>query len=103
MENKTKIAVFVSGGGTNLQALIDAEKDGKLISGEIELVISDNQDAYALKRAEANGIKTAVITKKKGEQSKFEEELTAVLEQNRIEMIVLAGFMCILSADFTLK
>ena len=61
MENKTKIAVFVSGGGTNLQALIDAEKDGKLISGEIELVISDNQDAYALKRAEANGIKTAVI------------------------------------------
>ena len=103
MENKTKIAVFVSGGGTNLQALIEAEKDGKLISGEIELVISDNQDAYALKRAEANGIKTAVITKKKGEQSKFEEELTAVLEQNRIEMIVLAGFMCILSADFTLK
>lgn len=103
MENKTKIAVFVSGGGTNLQALIDAEKDGKLISGEIELVISDKPDAYALKRAESNGIKTAVIKKKKGEQTKFEEELNAVLEKNRIEMIVLAGFMCILSADFTSK
>lgn len=103
MASMTKIAVFVSGGGTNLQALLDAEKAGKLTSGIIELVVSDKPDAYALKRAESNGIKTAVIKKKKGEQTKFEEELNAVLEKNRIEMIVLAGFMCILSADFTSK
>lgn len=103
MASMTKIAVFVSGGGTNLQALLDAEKAGKLTSGIIQLVVSDKPDAYALKRAESNGIKTAVIKKKKGEQTKFEEELNAVLEKNRIEMIVLAGFMCILSADFTSK
>lgn len=101
MEKKTRIAVFVSGGGTNLQALIDAEKSGKITSGEIVLVVSDKEDAYALERAKSNGIKTAVITKKKGEQADFEKRLSAALAENNIEMIILAGFMCILSADFT--
>ena len=62
--NKTKIAVLVSGGGTNLQALIDAEKSGVLTSGEIVLVVSNNPDAYALERAAQNGIKTAVVDRK---------------------------------------
>ena len=103
MDSKTKIAVFVSGGGTNLQALIDAEKAGKITSGEIVLVVSDKEDAYALERAKNNGIKTAVITKKKGEQEDFENRLLAVLAENGIQMIILAGFMCILSVAFTSK
>ncbi len=103
MEKKTRIAVFVSGGGTNLQALIDAQKAGKLVSGKIVLVVSDKADAYALERAKNNGIKSAVITKKKGEQADFEKRLSAVLAENNIEMIILAGFMCILSEDFTAK
>ena len=101
---KTKIAVFVSGGGTNLQALIDSEKIGALAHGEIVLVVSDKADAYALTRAKDNGIKTAVVVKKElGSQQAFEERLQQILEENGIEMIVLAGFMCILSADFTSK
>lgn len=103
MDKKTKIAVFVSGGGTNLQALIDAEKTGIIKSGKIELVISDNPDAYALERAKNNGIKTAVVVKQKGCQKEFEQEISNILEENKIEMIILAGFMCILSADFTSK
>ncbi len=102
--NKTKIAVFVSGGGTNLQALIDSQKIGQLVSGEIALVVSDKSDAYALERAAQNGIKTAVVSKKEiGSQEAFEEKLLEVLRENGIEMIVLAGFMCILSANFTSK
>lgn len=101
MDNKTKIAVFVSGGGTNLQALIDAEKSGIIKSGKIEIVISDKADAYALERAENNGIKTAVVIKEKGRQKEFEDELSKTLKDNGIQMIILAGFMCILSADFT--
>ena len=103
MDKKTKIAVFVSGGGTNLQALIDAEKSGIITSGEISLVISDKADAYALERAKTNNIKTAVVLKKKGEQADFEARLMSALTENNIEMIILAGFMCILSADFTSK
>ena len=103
MDKKTKIAVFVSGGGTNLQALIDAEKSGIITSGEISLVISDKADAYALERAKNNDIKTAVVLKKKGEQADFEARLMSALTGNNIEMIILAGFMCILSADFTSK
>ena len=95
---KTKIAVFVSGGGTNLQALIDS---CVIKSGEIVLVVSNNENAYALTRAEKAGIKTAVVKKKGIEQSVFEQELVKVLEENDIELIILAGFMCILSADFT--
>lgn len=103
MDKKTRIAVFVSGGGTNLQALMDAEKAGIIKSGSIELVISDNPEAYALERAASNGIKTAVVVKEKGRQKEFEEKITAILAENGIEMIILAGFMCILSADFTSK
>ena len=103
MDKKTKIAVFVSGGGTNLQALINAEKTGIIKSGKIELVISDNPDAYAIERAKNNGIKTAVVVKQKGCQREFEQEISNILEENKIEMIILAGFMCILSADFTSK
>ncbi|HIW26312.1 MAG TPA: phosphoribosylglycinamide formyltransferase [Firmicutes bacterium] len=102
MDKKTRIAVFVSGGGTNLQAIIDAEKSGIIKSGKTELVISDNPEAYALERAKANGIKTAVVLKNNG-QSEFEKKISEILAENKIEMIILAGFMCILSADFTSK
>lgn len=97
---KARIAVLVSGGGTNLQALIDSEK---IKSGEIVLVVSNNPGVYALKRAEKAGIKTAVIQKKGVEQAEFEKKLSAVLEENKIDVIVLAGFMCILSGSFTSK
>ena len=102
LDRKINIAVLVSGGGTNLQALIDAEKKGIIKSGEIKLVISNNDKAYALKRAEAANIKSEVITKKgEGSQEKFEEKLISVLKENNIELIVLAGFMSILSENFT--
>lgn len=97
--SKTRIAVLVSGGGTNLQALIDAEKSGIIKSGEIKLVISNKPDAFALERAKKADIATAVI-EKKGNPN-FESELIAKLDNERIELIILAGFMCILSADFT--
>ncbi len=97
---KAKISVLVSGGGTNLQALIDAQKSGIITSGEISLVISNNPDAFALERAKKAGIKTAVINKKElGD--KFETELIKTLEENGTDIIVLAGFMCILSEKFT--
>ena len=99
---KTRIAVLVSGGGTNLQALIDAEKAGKIKSGEIVLVVSNNRKAYALERAAKAGIASAVVTKKDcGSREAFEEKLIEVLEDAGIEMIVLAGFMSILSPRFT--
>ena len=100
--DKTRIAVLVSGGGTNLQALIDAQKNGIIKSGEIVLVVSNNSTAYALQRAADNGIKSAVVTRKEfGGQ--FEEKLLSVLEENNIELIILAGFMSILSADFAAR
>jgi len=99
---KAKIAVFVSGGGTNLQALIDAQKSGIIESGEIVLVISNSAGAYALERAANAGIKSEVVLKKElGSQEAFEARLVEVLEENQIDMIVLAGFMSILSGDFT--
>ncbi|MDO4961423.1 MAG: phosphoribosylglycinamide formyltransferase [Eubacteriales bacterium] len=102
--DKTKIAVFVSGGGTNLQALIDAEKSGIIKSGSICLVISNNKDAYALKRAENAGIATAVVLKKDcGGQAGFESKLLETLNEAGIDMIVLAGFMSILSESFVKK
>ena len=101
-QNPIKIAVLVSGGGTNLQALIDAEKNGKIHDGVLSLVVSNKSDAYALKRAEKTGIPTAVISKKEcGSQEVFEEKIKALLDQNGISLIVLAGFMCILSEHFT--
>ncbi|MBQ3970518.1 MAG: phosphoribosylglycinamide formyltransferase [Clostridia bacterium] len=103
-KEKIKIAVFVSGGGTNLQALIDKQKSGVVSSGEISLVVSNNPDAFALERAKKAGIKTAVVSKKEcGSQEKFEDMLIDLLEENGIELIVLAGFMSILSERFTSK
>lgn len=98
---KAKIAVLVSGGGTNLQALIDAEKSGIITDGKIELVISNNENAYALTRAENAGINTLFLNKKELGKDKFEEELIRVLDENKIDVIVLAGFMVILSERFT--
>lgn len=97
---KARIAVLVSGGGTNLQALIDAQKSGIINSGEITLVISNKPDAYALKRAENAGIKTAVI-EKNGDRADFEANIIKALNDNKTDIIVLAGFMCILSENFT--
>ena len=98
---KTKIAVLVSGGGTNLQALMDAQGT-VLNSGEIALVVSNNREAYALERAKKAGIKTAVVIKKEcGSQAAFEETLKEILRSHGIEVIILAGFMTILSANFT--
>ncbi len=98
---KTRIAVFVSGGGTNLQALIDAQGT-VLVSGEIALVVSNNREAYALERAKKAGIPTAVILKKEcGSQAAFEARLKEVLAENHIDIIVLAGFMTILTESFT--
>ena len=94
------IVVLVSGGGTNLQALIDAENSGIIKSGKINLVISNNPDAYALERAKKADIKTAVCNKKVL-GSDFEEKLIEILEENKTDVIVLAGFMCILSEKFT--
>lgn len=102
MLNKTKIAVFVSGGGTNLQALIDAEKRGEIPSGKIDLVLASNDKAYALTRAAENGIDSAVVKRKDFDsQIAYEEELKRVLNERGIGMIVLAGFMTILSENFT--
>lgn len=99
---KAKIAVLVSGGGTNLQAMIDYEKKGLLKSGEISLVISNKKDAYALTRAENNGIPTSVVLKKElGSQEAFEEKIMDLIDDNGIDIIVLAGFMSILSEKFT--
>ena len=101
---KTQIAVLVSGGGTNLQALIDAQNRGELVSGEIKLVVSNNPGAYALERAKKAGLESCVISKKQlGSQQAFEEALAAKLEEKGIRLIVLAGFMSILSAGFTSK
>ena len=101
---KTRIAVFVSGGGTNLQALMDAEDKGILTSGEIVLVLASNPTAYALERAKKKNIATAVAWKKElGSQEAFEAAIEKELAAHKIDLIVLAGFMNILSADFTSK
>ena len=98
---KARIAVLVSGGGTNLQALIDAQKNGVLRSGEIVLVISNNAIAYALTRAREAGIEALTITKKDcGGQDAFEDAMLEALKARSIDLIVLAGFMSILSPRF---
>ena len=99
---KARIAVLVSGGGTNLQALIDAEKAGILKSGSIRLVISNKKDAFALERAERAGIEAFALTKKScGGQEGFERRLIEELESREIDLIIMAGFLSILSAEFT--
>lgn len=100
--SRARIAVLVSGGGTNLQALLDAERSGILHSGEIVLVVSNNPDAYALQRAANAGVETAVLTKKGcGSQDAFEQALAETLEGAGIDLIILAGFMSILGKAFT--
>ncbi len=99
---KARIAVLVSGGGTNLQALIDAEKSGIIKSGTISLVVSNKADAYALERARLAGIPSVTLLKKElGSQEAFEAALIKLLEDEGIDLIVLAGFMSILSESFT--
>ena len=101
---KTKIAVLVSGGGTNLQALLDAQQRQELVSGEIALVVSNNANAYALERAKQAGIPTKVLLKKDlGGQEGFEQALCKTLEEAGIQLIVLAGFMSILTEQFTAR
>ena len=102
MLNKAKICVLVSGGGTNLGALIAAERDGIIKSGAISLVISNKPDAYALTRAENTGIPTAVFEKKAyPTAADFEAAIMNKIDSEKIDIIVLAGFMCILSERFT--
>ena len=98
----TRIAVFVSGGGTNLQALLDAQAAGKIPSGEIVLVVASNAGAYALERAKKAGVPSVVCSRKElGTQEAFEAAINAALEEHKIDMIILAGFMSILSERFT--
>lgn len=97
LNGKIKIAVLVSGGGTNLQAILDSQKNGIIKNGEVALVISNNEDAYALTRASNAGVKSVVIKR----ETDFEQKIIDCLEEHGIELIVLAGFMCILSRSFT--
>ena len=100
MRDKVKIAVFVSGGGTNLQALIDAERAGLISDGEIALVICNRSGAYALERAASAGIDAEVVTRKAcGGQEGFEARILELLEARGIELIVLAGFLAILGGE----
>ena len=102
MLKQAKIAVMVSGGGTNLQALIDAEREGIIKSGKISLVLSNKADAYALERAKNAGIDTAVVLKKDfASREDFESRIIEILDEREIDVIVLAGFMIILSERFT--
>ena len=97
-----RIAVLVSGGGTNLQALIDAAGEGIITSGSIKLVISNKEGAFALERAAKAGIKTEIVLKKElGSAEAFEDKIISLIEENEIDVIVLAGFMAILSEKFT--
>ena len=99
---KARIAVLVSGGGTNLQAILDAQAAGKLPHGQVALVVSNRTGAYALERAQAAGVEALTLTRKAcGGQAGFEAALTEALAARGIELIVLAGFLSILSEDFT--
>ena len=100
---KRKVAVLVSGGGTNLQALIDRQQAGEIPHGQLTVVISDNPQAYALQRGEKAGLAVAAIPRRQMTPEQFEAELQAILEKYCIEVIVLAGFLSILSADFVRK
>ena len=104
LKNKARICVFVSGGGTNLQALIDAQKSGIIKNGEIVLVLSSNREAYALERAKKAGIDSVSVVKKEfASQIDFENKVIDILNENKIDLIVLAGFMTILTEHFTSK
>ena len=97
MLKNVRVAVFVSGGGTNLQAIIDAKRAGKIPSAELALVVASNASAYALTRAENAGIAHAVLRKEKGEAPEnYGERLLTLLRENAIDVVVLAGFLTIL-------
>ena len=100
MLTKARIAVFVSGGGTNLEALLQAQESGAIPHGEIVLVCASNETAYALTRAANHGVPGVAVPKKKLSQAEFEAELTRHLTEHHIDLIVLAGFLSILSEDF---
>ena len=100
---KARIAVFVSGGGTNLEALLQAQEAGKIPHGEIVLVCASNESAYALTRAANHGVPGAAVPKKAMSQEAFERNLSLKLAEYRVDLIVLAGFLSILSADFVAK
>lgn len=97
---KTKIAVLCSGGGTNLQAIIDFQKAGKLEHGEIKIVVSDNSGAFALDRAKQNGIKTAVFDRREMPKAEREEKMMQTLKAEGVELVVLAGFLSVLGERF---
>ena len=102
MSDKARVAVLVSGGGTNLQAILDSQAAGKILHGEVVLVVSNRTGAYALERAKAAGVEALTLTKKAcGGQEGFEAALTAALAERGVELIVLAGFLAILSEGFT--
>ncbi len=99
-QSKAKVAVLVSGGGTNLQAILDAQKEGILKSGKVALVVSDRPDVYALERAKAAGVPTAYIPRAaKTSQETFDRSLLALLAEHQIDLIVLAGFLSIISPE----
>lgn len=102
LKDKTKIAVFVSGGGTNLQAILESERRGEIPNGEIKLVLSNNPNAFALKRAENFGVKSVCVDKSVYKTIEDREKKTVeILKENGIELIVLAGYLSILSSEFT--
>ena len=103
MLNKARIAVLVSGGGTNLEALLNAQETGALPHGEIVLVLSSNPEAYALERAKRRGVPAIPLSRKQLGQEPFEAALMEALTQYRVDLVVLAGFLSILSADFVLR
>lgn len=100
MTNKARIAVFVSGGGTNLEALLNAQEAGKIPHGKIVLVCASNPDAYALTRAKNHGVKGVAVSKKELSQQEFESQLNAYLKEYDIDFVILAGFMSILTEEF---
>ena len=99
----TRIAVLVSGGGTNLQALLDAQGAGKLLHGQVVLVVSDVPGAYALQRAERAGVPTLTLPRRQLGNEEFERQLSGLLGEHQVDMIVLAGFLGILSGEFTAR
>ena len=100
MLNKARIAVFVSGGGTNLEALLKAQEAGQIPHGEIVLVCASNEKAYALERAKNHGVPGVAVSKKATTQEAFEEALNSYLKDYHIDFIILAGFLSILSENF---
>ena len=100
MLTKARIAVFVSGGGTNLEALLNAQERGDIPHGEVVLVCASNESAYALTRAANHGVPGVAVPKKQMTQEAFESALNEKLTEYRVDVIILAGFLSILSADF---